>query len=356
MSEHKQSVVPFVPTVYEHAAALIGRTPSEAARSEDLLVEGQLAAFERYCHPLVSVGLDIYNIEAEALGGIVDFPDGNDLPALRSPLVHNPVDFGRLTVPNPKTDGRMPLLLNACRRLKAALPAIISGTVTGPFTLAAIVRGFEAFTMDLYDDPAFAREQLQFAAKVSFALAAAYHELGVSVAINESWIAPPLCAPDMYREFAQPVETELISRLLAIGVPRVSLVCGGNTSAIAADMLATGTSYIMADWGCDRRAIRYLCEKRGVMLRAGIAPGMVERGDKAELSDAVNRVMADCGDYPNFVFGCGIVSYTTPPAHVLLLKQLIENVNLESRSMRISVLNAQVSAKYLSSISQQSRT
>ena len=39
---------------------------------------------------------------------------------------------------------------------------------------------------------------------------------------------------------------------------------------------------------------------------------------------AVARVMAYCRGYPNFVFGCGIVSYSTPPEHVLLLKRLIE--------------------------------
>jgi uroporphyrinogen-III decarboxylase len=216
------------------------------------------------------------------------------------------------------------MLLDVCRRLKEALPAAVSGPVTGPFTLAAIVRGCEIFTMDRFDDPPFARAQLQFAAEVSFALAAAYHELGVSIAINESWIAPPLCAPDMYREFAQAAEKDLITRIKSIGVQRVSLVCGGNTTAIAADMLETGTSYIMADWGCDRRLIRSLCEKRNIMLRAGISPAMVERGDEAELRDAVNKVMIDCGDYPNFVFGCGIVSYSTPPKNVLLLKRIIE--------------------------------
>ena len=316
--------IPFVPTIYEHSAALIGRTPSEAARSEDLLVEGQMAAYELYRHPLVSVGLDIYNVEAEALGGIIDYPDDNDLPALCSPIIQDPADFKALCVPDPQTDGRMPLLLGACRRLKAALPAVISGTVTGPFTLAAILRGFEEFTMDMIDEPDFAREQLRFAAETGFKFAAAYHELGVNVAINESWIAPPLCAPDMYREFAMPAETDLITRLIDIGVPRVSLVCGGNTTAIAADMLTTGTSYIMADWDCDRRLIRSLCEPKGVMLRASIAPGMVERGDEDELNNAVNQILADCGGYPNLVFGCGIVSYSTPPENVLLLKKLIE--------------------------------
>jgi len=316
--------IPFVPSIYEHGAALIGHTPSETARSEELLVQGQLAAYELYHHPLVSVGLDIYNIEAEALGGIVDFPDDATLPSLRAPLIASPSDLKKLRIPNPTTDGRMPLLLGACRRLKAALPVPVSGTVVGPFTLAAILRGYEDFTMDMLEEPDFAIEQLHFAAEAGFAFAAAYHELGVNVAINDSWIAQPLCSPDFYRTFAKPIETDLISRLVAIGVAQVSLVSGGNTTAIAADMIATGTSYIMADWGCDRRAFRALCEPRGVMLRASIPSGMVELGNEAELEDAVCKVMADCKTYPKFVFGCGVLSYDTPPEHVLLLKRLVE--------------------------------
>ena len=132
--------IPFVPTIYEHGAALIGRLPSELAQSEDLLVEGQVAAYERYGHPLVSVGLDIYNIEAEALGGIIDYPLDASLPALRSPLIKTPGDF-------------------------------------------------EAFTMDMFDAPDFTRRQLNFAAEVAFTFAQAYKELGVNIAINESGYA-----------------------------------------------------------------------------------------------------------------------------------------------------------------------
>ena len=324
LTEGVNMSIPFVPTVYEHGAALIGHTPSQAARSEELLVKGQIAAYELYRHPLVSVGLDIYNIEAEALGGIVDFPDDASLPSLRAPLIQTPSDLKALRIPNPRSDGRMPLLLGACSRLKAALPAKVSGTVVGPFTLAAILRGFEDFTIDMMEEPDFAREQLQFAAEVAFAFAAAYHELGVNVAINDSWIAQPLCSPDFYRMFARPVETGLISRLASIGISQISLVSGGDTTAIAADIIETGTSYIMADWDCDRRAFRALCEPRGIMLRASIPSSMLDRGNEAELEDAVCRVMADCKSYPKFVFGCGVVSYSTPPEHVLLLKRLIE--------------------------------
>lgn len=45
--------IPFVPTIFEHAGALLGKTPSELAQNADLIVEAQVCAFERYQHDLM---------------------------------------------------------------------------------------------------------------------------------------------------------------------------------------------------------------------------------------------------------------------------------------------------------------
>ena len=61
-------------SVYEHAAAVIGRTPWEVSRDKELLWQAQSEAFELYGHFPVVVGTDIYNIEAEAYGCTVAEP------------------------------------------------------------------------------------------------------------------------------------------------------------------------------------------------------------------------------------------------------------------------------------------
>jgi DNA-binding LacI/PurR family transcriptional regulator len=66
----------FEPAIYEHAAKLIGKTPREVSRSKDLIVQGHKAAFERYHHTPVVVGIDIYNLEAEAFGSVIAEPEG----------------------------------------------------------------------------------------------------------------------------------------------------------------------------------------------------------------------------------------------------------------------------------------
>ncbi|WP_422880119.1 uroporphyrinogen decarboxylase family protein [Neomoorella glycerini] len=46
------------------------------------MVRGQLQAYELYGHDLVTVGIDIYNVEAEAMGCPVQYFDDEAIPAI----------------------------------------------------------------------------------------------------------------------------------------------------------------------------------------------------------------------------------------------------------------------------------
>jgi hypothetical protein len=72
----------FVPVVYEHAAQLIGKRPWEVSREEDLLVAAHAAAFQRYRLSPVVVGIDIYNVEAEAYGSVLGDAGGIAIPSV----------------------------------------------------------------------------------------------------------------------------------------------------------------------------------------------------------------------------------------------------------------------------------
>jgi uroporphyrinogen-III decarboxylase len=59
---------PFVPAIYEHKGALIGKSPSEICRNGELLYAGLLRELEVYDADMLVIGIDVYNVEAEALG------------------------------------------------------------------------------------------------------------------------------------------------------------------------------------------------------------------------------------------------------------------------------------------------
>ena len=74
------------PSVYEHAAAVIGRTPWDVSRDAELLFAAHAAAYRLYRHTPIMPGIDIYNLEAEAYGGVVRQPQGVGIPAIARPI------------------------------------------------------------------------------------------------------------------------------------------------------------------------------------------------------------------------------------------------------------------------------
>lgn len=135
---------PFVPAVYEHKAALLGRTPSKVCRDAGLLREALLRELEIYDPDVLTVGIDVYNVEAEALGCRVRyFEDSNDVPAVASPLLRGAGGADQLEVPDPESAGRMPLFLDTAGRLGRELGSDVPvrGAVSGPFSLACALLG-----------------------------------------------------------------------------------------------------------------------------------------------------------------------------------------------------------------------
>ncbi len=322
--------IPFVPTIYEHAAALINKTPSQVAINEELIVKAHLKAYELYSHDLISVGIDIYNIEAQALGAKVRYYEDETLPSILKPLITSHKMLDEINLPNPYKDGRMSIFAQAAGRIRKEVPknTFVSGTITGPFTLACILRGFENFIDDILDEPEFAFKLLNFTKNVGLEYAKAYKEQGVNIAINESFIAPPLCSPSFYNEFAWGAEKDMINTLKQNGFSQVALISGGNTTKIVEDMLKTGTSLIMADEGCDLAYYKKLCKNHNTILRASINPQIVKRGNEEEMRQAVELLVEECADYEKIIFGCGIVSFDTPSENVVLLKNVLEQVCL----------------------------
>ncbi len=322
------SRIPFVPTVYEHAASLIGKSPSQVAQSSDLIVEGQLAAYRLYKHDLIAVGVDIYNIEVEALGAGVHYYANNDLPSIDDILVNDPEDLKGMKLPDPEKDGRMPMIVEATAKIaeEVGKEVAVNGAIVGPFTLACILRGFENFVMDLMVEPEFALELMHFARKTGLAFAGSFIKRGLGISINESWIAPPLLSPALYKEHVFQVEKQLIQEIKALGQQNVALISGGNTTQIVPQMLETGTSLLMADYQTDRLYFKELCSRHGACLRASIQPKTVQMGTERQMLEETRKVVEACGSYPKFLFGCGIVSYDTPPEKLLLLQRLLNGI------------------------------
>ncbi len=318
---------PFEPAIYEHKAFLIGAAVSEVARSADLLLKALHRELELYGADAVTVGVDVYNVEIEALGAELDYEVGQDeLPHPKANLLESPAEVTALPLPNPDRDGRMPLLLDVAEQLNREVgqEVVVRGAVSGPFSLAAELLGTERMLMALLDDPAMVTALLGFASEVAVRFGLAFARRGVAPVYFDSRCAPPLVSPNQYRELVFPHHKRLISETkVALRGQHVPLIIGGDTTAIASAVVDTGADYVLCDYTADFGAYRRELEGRPVLVRRNLDPGLVRRGPVEAIREAAMQSVREARGWPRFVMGTGIVPWDTPPEHVLAAKDAV---------------------------------
>ena len=322
--------IPFVPAIYEHKGALIGKSPSQICRNADYLHAGLLKELEVYDADMLVIGIDVYNVEAEALGCQVVYFDGsNDCPGIVAPLIANPADLRRLGVPDPASAGRMPLYLDVANRLSREIGAdvIVRGAVTGPYSMAAELIGAGKFVLLSVEDPAFAREVVDFCAQVTVEFGKAFLQRGVEPIVFDSRATPMLASPRVFRNLALPVYRDyVLPELKAAGGRFLPLIIGGNTTPIIDDLLATGATQFLSDHPAN---LAKWCEKAlaaSVPVRANVDALLVNRGPVAAIRRQAVEILKKFHAHPGFLLGCGVLAYDGQPAHIHAIRHTLEEL------------------------------
>ena len=331
--------VPFLPAIYEHKGWFIGETPSAVARNAHLLTKALQAEYERVQPDALVVGIDIYNIEAEAIGCTVNFYEGNDtsVPAIGSEgaAVQGTPDVASLRIPDPQRDGRMPLNLEAARNtvklLGKEIP--IRGAVSGPFSLAAHLVGPAKFFLLTMMQPALAKDLLKFTSEVIKLYGKAFADIGCGVIMFDSHASPDLFSPDMYRDLVLPPTREIITYFHEAGVEHVPLIIGGNTTKMLDAYLETGANNLLCDTKADPKAFIEKCSKSGRAFRRNI-----DASDFLQVTSDVVHQRAMTGleeshGYPGFVLGSQVLPYGTPLSHLTAMREAIQQYKKRTTSV-----------------------
>jgi uroporphyrinogen decarboxylase len=324
----KADRVPFVPAIYEHKAWLLGKTPSEVACSEDLIVEAVRREYETYRPDLLTVGLDIYNVEAEALGGRLGlYPGAATVPRIARPLCATADEVRALKAADPEAAGRMPLFLRAAERIHEELgrEVHVRGAISGPFSLAAELLGFENALIATKEDPDLVQTALEKAEEVVGAYAEAYLRRGLGVVIFDSRAAPPLCPPDVFADQLLPFYLLLAVRLEDAGAEQIPLILGGNTTSIAELLVRTRATQFLCDYDADFAVWRHACAKMNKSFRANLDPRVIHQGTVPEVIQMTRALLEKGRDVPGFILGTGVCAYDTPRENILAVRELVES-------------------------------
>jgi len=319
---------PFVPSVYEHGAALLGRGPTVVSRDARLMAEAALAGYRAYGHDLVTVGIDIYNIEAEALGCRLSRHGASPgIPGVVShPLAGpEPPAPDALPMPEPGPGNRLGLIAEACARVFEAVgeEVWVYACVGGPFSQAVELRSYEDFVVDMVERPEAAHALLRHTTELTRRHAERLSRLGVGVYLYESWATVPLIGPPIFREFVVPYARR-VNRYVRehFDTPPPAVIMGGDISLLVDLLLEAESSLIVCDYKADFDLVRSRCAGRPVILRGCVDPKRLEAGDWDHIAEAVATMAEKARGMPNFVWGCGCVSYHTPPDSVLRFKAM----------------------------------
>jgi uroporphyrinogen decarboxylase len=316
--------IPFSISVYEHAAQLIGRSPWEVSRNPELLYQAHRAAYLRYRHFPVVVGVDIYNLEAEAYGCAIERPEGNGIPAVTRPLFRSLGD-ARDLAPFPPTGGRIPAFIAVAQRLAAEFPeADVRVPLSGPFSIATSLLGLEELVVGVAERPEEVRALLMQLLPGQVAFCRAVKEAGLDVAFFESAAAPPLLSPRQFREVELPALSECMRRVAEIVGHPVPCIIGGDTEPIVDAIMETGTDFVICPAETNRE--RFLARMRRypeVKVRVNLNPRLYTAGTREEILAEVDRVIALAVGRPNVLLGTGAVPYETSPENLLLIRDYV---------------------------------
>jgi uroporphyrinogen decarboxylase len=321
--------IPFIPAIYEHKAWFVGETPSKVCRDPKLFLAALLAEYERVQPDALTVGIDVYNVEPEAVGCKVIYFEGDNtsVPAMDAESVafRGAEGVASLKMPDPQKDGRMPLNLDVARNVMKLLgrEVPIRGALSGPFSLVAHLTGLENLFKLMFIQPDLVRELLGFACEVIKRYGQAFIDLGCGLVMFDSQASSELISPLLYREFVLPRTRLLIDHFRERGVRNVPLIIGGDTTKMLDEYLETGANNVLCDVRADAKEFLRKCSPVHRAFRRNM-----DSTDFPSVSpDEVHRRAVSCLEestgYPGFILGTAIVPYGTPLAHVEAIRSAL---------------------------------
>jgi MtaA/CmuA family methyltransferase len=310
--------VPVVPQTFMFAAQTAGIKVGELARSAAKMVEAQVACQAEYGYDGCVIDFDDASL-AEACGAKVVFREDDPAIVDESALaVHDLRDVGKLKLPDPWRDGRLPVWLEATRLLKERLGGqtfVMGRADQGPFSLACLLRGPQNFLMELLDETCEEgiRELIDYCRRACAVFAKAQKEAGAdATSIGDAFAGPNLVSPEIFRSFALEPETRLTEEVQAAGIPFAIHICG-NTNSIIGDMGRTGAKILEVDWQLDMAAARRAVPASTVLMGNVNPSDPMAFGTPEQVDAAVRDIIGATGGRGLFLSsGCALGRNTKP--------------------------------------------
>lgn len=316
----------FSPGIYEHAAALIGERPWKVSRDAGLLYRAQSTAWKLYGHPLVVAGIDVYNIEPEALGAELDCPADNGVPSIVRHPFSSIETLLQASPPDPASSGRMPLVLEVARRLvDDCKPAAVFVPVCGPLALANGLVGMEELLCAMMEDPALVRDALCHLSEIQGSYVRAILAAGARPLIFESGASPPLLSSALFSEIEAPALGCLFAGCREAGELAPACILGGDVLPVLPSLAALEPGFLICPSETDQAEfVEAAAGYPQIAVRVNMPATSLLDSDWGKLVGLADEAIALARRLPQGSVGTGVVPFDTSPELLLRLRDYVQ--------------------------------
>ena len=313
---HHQPVdrIPVFPIQIASACQMMGVRQKEYFLDPEVMSTTLVAAGRALYFDGIYISRDNW-VYHEALGGALVYPDDDETYA-RQVVLPDFRDYTKLQIPDPASAPGMKTVLAAARKTveesrgEFYLQANID---TGPFSLAAVLRGTQQFIMDLHDErPEDIRDFLRFCTDVVVAYGRAMIATGVD-AIQMGEATAGLLGDQLFREYVLPYLVESVERLSnTSSCDRWVHICG-NSAHLLPLLRQVPMEGFELDSDVDMRAAKEILGG-GIALKGNVNTSFLLHASEEEVYEACITLLRE-GQFATGIIlspGCGVPKMTPP--------------------------------------------
>ncbi len=318
--------VAVAPYMYDVAVVAADVSLKDYYTRADVMTKAQLALHELVDQDVISVGSDNFYI-AEGFGCEATH-DETELPALTRPAVSSLNDVFDVEVPDPQSDGRMPVMLESIREVRRAVGSEVAvrSPGTGPFALASYLIGSQEWLCEIGMCQAGARDANEAALHHALGLAAealirfgkACWDAGADIIhCGDSLASCDMISPGTYERFALPYEQRVFEAWKEHGISGSLLhICGDNNKVL--ELYAdSGADLVEIDNVVDMGVAKQKIGDRVTLVGNVHTVSDLLQGTPDTVRIASERCIQAAGGGPGFILGSGcLVPRHTPLENV----------------------------------------
>lgn len=223
----------------ETLAPMIGLSLKEYYFSSERMLELEQYIYDNFRSDGAGLSTTLRGM-AEAMGTKIRYFDHN-IAQVEENAIQSLDEVGKLKYVDVDKDGRLPIILKGLKLVKEQLgdKVPVSGTVTGPFTIAAMVLGTEKLLIGMIKQPDKVKEMMEIITENNRRYIERMLDMGIGIGFADPVSSTSILRQKQYREFSLPYFQKNVDYILENGGGCGLHICG-KSKKIWEDLNKTG--------------------------------------------------------------------------------------------------------------------